>query len=516
MSSLGFQTVLHGFSALDDVAAGRIFLDEESGELVLLDGVADPGRVDLLAFSVSAENDYPQVLRTLALAGLPLRSGLRERPHPLVIAGGIAPSLNPEPLAEFMDAIVLGEGEQVLEPLVEAARGSGGGVVDKRAVLGKLSAVKGVYVPALYGPSYAADGKLAGFTAAPPAPARVARAVTSDLDPYPAVSRIVAPGSEFEDLFLMEVNRGCGRGCRFCAAGHLIRPLRHRSLESLETSAAEGGRMFDRFGLLGSAVADHPEIKDLMRTLLDRGRKFSVSSLRIDRLEPEFLDLLKRGGCRTVTLAPETGSERLRRVVNKRISDEQILAGVEAAAAAGIPNLKLYFMIGLPTETRDDRDAIASLLKRVRHRVVSASREHGRIGTISASVSCFVPKAWTPFQWHPFADVKELKAILRLLSKQIGKIPNVTVTHDLPKWAYVQALLSRGDRRTADILERVHRLGGDWGRALRESPFNPDFFVYRGREKDELFPWDFIDTGLRRERLRQEYERALGEEAVKT
>jgi radical SAM superfamily enzyme YgiQ (UPF0313 family) len=516
MSSLGFQTVLHGFSALDDVAAGRVFLDEESEELVLLDAAVDPGRVDLLAFSVSAENDYPLVLRILALAGLPLRSGRRKRPHPLVIAGGIAPSLNPEPLAEFMDAIVLGEGEQVLAPLVEAARGSGGGEADRMAVLEKLSSVKGIYVPALYEPSYAADGTLAGFTAAPPAPAKVVRAVTRDLDPYPAVSRIVAPGSEFEDLFLMEVNRGCGRGCRFCAAGHLIRPLRHRSLESLKALADEGALMFERFGLLGSAVADHPKIKDLMKALLDRGRQFSVSSLRIDRLEPEFLDLLRRGGCRTVTLAPETGSERLRRAVNKRISDEQILAAVEAAAAAGIPNLKLYFMIGLPTETAEDRDAIAALLRKVRHRVVSGSREHGRIGTIRASVSCFVPKAWTPFQWHPFADVKELKAALRLLSKQIGKIPNVTVTHDLPKWAYVQALLSRGDRRTADILERVHRLGGDWSRALRESPFNPDFLVYRAREKDELFPGDFIDTGLRRERLWQEYERALGEEAGKT
>lgn len=227
---------------------------------------------------------------------------------------------------------------------------------------------------------------------------------------------------------------------------------------------------------------------------------------------PELLDLLRRGGCRTVTLAPETGSERLRWAIHKRISDAQILAAAEAAAEAGIPNLKLYFMVGLPTETREDREAMVDLLERIGRRVVSVGRRRKRVGTVSASIGCFVPKAWTPFQWHPFAEAKELKSALRHLTKMIGKIPNVRATHDLPKWAYVQALLSRGDRRAGNLLERVHHAGGDWSRALRESPFNADFFVYRRREKEELFPWDFVDTGLRRDRLWSEYCRALGRE----
>jgi len=511
MSSLGFQTVLYGFAALRDVAAARLFLDEEGEGLVLLDA-ADPRRADLLAFSVSAENDYPRILKILALAGLPLRASERDEAFPLVIAGGIAPSLNPEPLAEFMDAVVIGEGEEVLRPLVEEARGEDGAREKRQVVLDRLAAVEGVYVPSLYEPAYGDDGTLKSMTARPPAPPKVSRAVTRDLEAHPAVSRIVAPGSEFEELFLLEVNRGCGRGCRFCAAGHLIRPLRHRSAASLKAVVDAGAEGLDRIGLLGSAVADHPEILDLMRDLRARGLGFSVSSLRIDRLDAEFLSLLREGGCRTVTLAPETGGERLRRVVNKRITNEEILAAAEAAAAAGIPNLKLYFMIGLPTETEEDREEIVSLLVKVRERVVSGSRRHGKMGTVTASLGCFVPKAWTPFQWHPFAEVKNLKAALRHLSKQLGKIPNVKATHDLPKWAYVQALLSRGDRRVGELLERVYHLGGDWGRALRESPLDADFFVYRERSKVEVFPWDFVDTGLRRERLWREYRRAVAGE----
>jgi radical SAM superfamily enzyme YgiQ (UPF0313 family) len=268
-----------------------------------------------------------------------------------------------------------------------------------------------------------------------------------------------------------------------------------------------------RIGLLGSAVADHPDILDLMKDLLRRNLGFSVSSLRIDRLGPEFIELLREGGCRTVTLAPETGSERLRRAIRKRISNDQVLAAAEAVAAAGIPNLKLYFMVGLPTETWEDREAIVGLLEALSRRVVAAGRRRGQVGNVNVSIGCFVPKAWTPFQWHPFAEVKELKSALRRLTRLIGKMPNTRVTHDLPKWSYVQALLSRGDRRTADLLENVHRTGGDWNRVLKEAPFNSDFFVYREREKDELLPWDFVETGLQKEKLWNEYRRALGGDA---
>jgi radical SAM superfamily enzyme YgiQ (UPF0313 family) len=409
--------------------------------------------------------------------------------------------------------MVLGEGEEVLKPLVAAVRGEGEAGRNREEVLTRLARIEGVYVPSFYEAHYDGDGTLKAFTARKPAPSRVVRAVTRNLESHPAVSRIIAPGSEFEDLFLLEVNRGCGRGCRFCAAGHLVRPLRHRSLASLAGTADEAGEGLKRIGLLGSAVADHPDILDLMKDLLRRNLGFSVSSLRIDRLGPEFIELLREGGCRTVTLAPETGSERLRRAIRKRISNDQVLAAAEAVAAAGIPNLKLYFMVGLPTETWEDREAIVGLLEALSRRVVAAGRRRGQVGNVNVSIGCFVPKAWTPFQWHPFAEVKELKSALRRLTRLIGKMPNTRVTHDLPKWSYVQALLSRGDRRTADLLENVHRTGGDWNRVLKEAPFNSDFFVYREREKDELLPWDFVETGLQKEKLWNEYRRALGGDA---
>jgi radical SAM superfamily enzyme YgiQ (UPF0313 family) len=507
MSSLGFQTILYRFAALPGVQAGRVFLEE--GRLHLLDGSIGPRRTDLFAFSVAAENDYPNILRMLSQAGFPLRSRDRDESFPLVLAGGIAPSLNPEPLAEFMDLIALGEGEDVLAPLVDVIREGRESSRDKSAVLEKMLALEGVYVPACYQPSYSGDGLLERIDAHPPAPRRVSRAWVRDLDRHPAISRIIAPGSAFEDLFLLEVNRGCGRGCRFCAAGHLCRPLRHHSLASLKSSVEEGSATLARFGLLGSAVADHPDVIELARFIVDRGWKFSVSSLRLDRLKPELLQLLYRGGCRTVTLAPETGSERLRWSVNKRIGDERILEAVEETARSGIPNVKLYFMVGLPTETDEDREAILSLLRNIQRHFVAGSRARRRIGTISVSLSSFVPKAWTPFQWHPFLGVGKLKKVLARLTKEARKIPNVTVSHDQPKWAYVQALLSRGDRRTADILEAVHRLKGAWQPALKESVVDPDFFVTRPRERNELLPWDFVDTGLKKETLWRQYRKAL-------
>ena len=509
MSSLGFQSVLYGFASLEGVLAERVFLDEEGEGLHLLDAAVDPGRVDLLAFSCSSEYDYPKVLTILGLSGIPLRSRDRRPEHPLVLAGGIAPSLNPEPLAEFMDFIALGEGEELLGPVIESLRQGTGEGRSREGLLEELAPIEGIYVPSLYRPAYEEEGRLIGFEARAPAPQQVSRRWVRDLAAWPVMSRMVAPGSEFEDLCLLEVNRGCGRGCRFCAAGHLMKPLRHRPLEGLLSSVEKGAPLAKRFGLLGSAVGDHPDIVELAGRIVGEGRRFSLSSLRIDRLSPELLEVLRKGGCRTVTLAPETGSERLRRAVGKRISDGQILEAVGRAAKAGIPNLKLYFMIGLPTEDEADRAAIPDLLRRINGQVVAAGRSRGRLGTVSVSLSCFVPKAWTPFQWHPFEEVRVLKRALSGLTRQIGKIPNTTVTHDLPKRAYVQALLSRGDRRTADILEKVHLLGGNWSRALKESPLDPDFFVYRQRDRDEIFPWDFIETGLNRERLWKEYRRAL-------
>jgi radical SAM superfamily enzyme YgiQ (UPF0313 family) len=504
MSALGFQAVLYGFATTPGVLAERVFLDDAGETLQVLDAGFAPREADLLAFSISGENDYEQLLRMLALAGLPLRAADREPGAPLVLVGGIAPTLNPEPIAPFVDAVAVGEGEELIGALVDAVRGRAG----RETAIGRLVGAPGIYLPSLYAPAYAPDGTLASFEPIGSAPRRVVRASVRDLDAWQTYGRTVAPGTEFEKLCLIEVSRGCGRGCRFCAAGHVVRPLRHRSLGALRAAIAATADLQPRVGLLGAAVADHPDLTTLGREMVAAGRGFSLSSLRLDRVDPELLDLLAAGGTRTATFAPETGSERLRFAVGKRISDAQILDASERAAAAGLRQLKLYFMIGLPTETPADRAAIPELVRRVRERTLAGRREKTDLVRISVTLGGFVPKAWTPFQWHPFAGVRELKQAQSALIRELHKIPNVAITHDVPKWSYLQALLSLGDRRAADVLEAAV-LGGDWPRALRDAAVDPDFFVLRGRGEDELLPWDFIETGLTKSALRAQYERAL-------
>jgi len=271
----------------------------------------------------------------------------------------------------------------------------------------------------------------------------------------------------------------------------------------------QGMATTDKIGLVGAAVSDLPGIKSLCRQALESDVTLSFSSLRADALDADLLAVLHRGGVKTATIAPDAGSEKMRRVINKGITEEQILAATELLVANGIPNLKLYFMVGLPAETMDDVEEIVSLCRKIKHVFLKSSRYKKRIGEITVSLNSFVPKPATPFQWAPMDEVAVLKEKIRKVKNGLKKVPNVRVHADVPRWAYVQALLSRGDRRVADILLLAHKFGGNWPQTLKASPLNPDFYVHRHRSMDEKFPWDFIDHGVRKNFLAREYKRGL-------
>jgi radical SAM superfamily enzyme YgiQ (UPF0313 family) len=516
MGNLGFQAIYHLLNAQPGLVCERSFLPtpEEFEEyrrshtpILTLESQRPLKDFAAVAFSVSFEADYPYILQLLAASGLPLKAAARGPGDPLVLAGGVATFLNPEPLAPFVDAFFLGEGEAGAVSFFEFLAATAPAPCRPALLQDLARAVPGAYVPLGYTPRYHPDGTLAAFDAAPGFPDRVVAPHLPELAPYPTHSHILAPQSEWGEMFLLETGRGCSRGCRFCAAGFIYRPPRERPLEELWTEIAQALMDRRKIGLVGAAVSDHPAIKDLCQKILAAGGTMGISSLRADSADAELFALLAAGGVRCVALAPEAGSDRLRRVLNKGLTSDDLDKAAVALSGSGLPQLRLYFMVGLPTETLDDVAAIPRLVRHLEHVVTKSSQGKKRLGLITLSLSSFVPKPFTPFQWAPFLEIPELKKRLKLISREFHGVKSVRVHTDLPKWAYVQALLARGDRRVVDILLAAHEQG--WNKAFRTSPINPDFFTLRERQPDELFPWDFIDHGLKKAYLWEEYQRAL-------
>jgi len=517
MSNLGFQTVYHLINEHPDLTCERVFLPSQAElaeyqrsqtPLLSLESQRPLTDFAVVAFSLSFEPDYLNVLKILALARLPLLAAQRDERFPVVVAGGVAAMLNPEPLAPFIDAFFLGEaesgGQEFLAYFIESRHR------ERAASFRSLAQrLPGVYIPAAYRPDYYPDGSLRAFNPAPGFPPVVSAPHPGNLEDSLVQSRLLAPGAEFSRMFLVEINRGCGRGCRFCAAGFVYRPLRHRSLAGLEPAWQEGLASGAKIGLVGTAVTDHPELKEILRRLTAAGAQVGLSSLRADCADAELFALLKQGGVKSVALAPEAGSDRLRRVINKNLTVTDLEEAVLALQDAGLSQLRLYFLLGLPTESRDDVAEIARLTKHLQHCATKAAAGRSRLTGITLSLNSFVPKPFTPFQWTPFAGVAELKDRIKQVKRALQGDSRLRVHADLPKWAYYQALLSRGDRRVADLLLKAHQADGDWAQACRQSPVNPDFFVLRLRSREELFPWDFIDHGIRKDYLWQEYQTAL-------
>ena len=523
MSNLGFQTVYERLNALPDAVCERVFFPDPEDidefartgtEPFSLESLRPLREFDIIGFSVTYEGDYINVLRLLGMAGIPVRSADRGPGHPLVLMGGVCAFSNPEPMAPFMDAVAVGEGEELVGEIVAAyaeARAESLDALPRHAVE-RLKPLQGIYVPAAYAVSYAADGTIeAVVPREPDVPTVVVKRRLKDVNLFETRSMLKSPKAEYGHMALLEVGKGCGRGCRFCLEGQVYRPVRHRSLDALRESVAQIAKESKRVGLVGACVSDYPWIGELMKMLEEYGVEVSISSLRADSLTEDLVASLQRGGHRTLTMAPEAGTERLRRVVRKVITDEQIYAACDLLRKYGIPNLKCYFMIGQPTETMGDVEAIVDLARRMLERLRVPGPDGHPFGKLTLSVSSFVPKPWTPFQWAAFDEPRDLEAKLEVIKSAARRI-QVRVVHENPREAGLQALLARGDRRVADFLEIAARMDGDWRRALREWDGDPAFYARRERAADEIMPWDHFDVGVKKAGLLREWQRAgLGE-----
>lgn len=525
MSNLGFQTVYRLLSEVPRFQVERAFLPENAGERTLtFETGAMLSQADILAFSVSFETDYPNILTLLEHAGISLSNRVAgqqgdERFCPLILGGGAALTLNPEPVAAFFDAIVIGEAEEVVTEISSTylqARNEG---LPRESILETVASIEGVYVPSLYNVQYHTDETVKGFVSERK---RVKRRYVKNIDAFPTYTVIQTPETEFRSMFMTETGRGCEVGCRFCVAGYMYRPTRKRSESVLSQTVQIGIENSESIGFVGAAVSSHPAIAQLARSVSEQGKRAALSSIMSQRVTPALAASLSESEYKTVALAPEAGSETLRFRVGKRVCDEQIISAVSILAGEGIRNFKLYFIVGLPSEESSDVLAIVSLVEKVAIQALKSAVTEAKnkiAPRIILSVNPFIPKAWTPFQRHQFLSLAELNEKLELVRSGIRHLSNVEMKAESPRESYFQTLMSRGDRRVAKLLLWLHQEQQDWRSFVKNGKKvlvpgvpSPDFYVTRQMGQDELLPWEVVDLLIKRELLEREYQETFEED----
>ncbi len=534
MSHLGLQILYHLVNERDDALMERVFapwpdMEKEMRQhripLFSLESQRTVGDFDLLAFTLQYEMTFTNVLNMLDLAGLPLRAQERSAQHPLVIAGGPC-AYNPEPLADFVDLFVIGEGEEVFPEIIDLVKNYQKHR-DREKFLLQAAGIGGVYVPSLYLVEYKPDGKIASIKPSREGvPERVTKRVVKNFDAAPFPDKLVVPSTEVvHDRIMLEVMRGCTRGCRFCQAGNIYRPVREKRPETLLEQARELVKStgYEEISLVSLSTADYSQVARLVGELLDEfaAQRINISlpSLRVDAFSVALAQEVSRVRKAGLTFAPEAGTQRLRNVINKGVGEEDLLRAVQSAFAAGWSAVKLYFMIGLPTETRADVEGIARLARQVLETGKRLGVPRGKLA-VTVSVSCFVPKSHTPFQWEPQDTQEELnekQALLKNLLKTKGIIFR---WHD-SRQSFLEAVLARGDRRLAAALEEAWRLGCRfdgwsecfrfdlWREAFRRTGIVPEWYAYQKYDYDDILPWEHISAGVSKKYLIDEHQRAL-------